>query len=89
MSPERLLSLLGWLALVLHLTGCSIGSETPYSHQLCVLADKHKVGDERYTCTVDARFRSAEACKVWEDYEKKDDPKPYEDGRLKSKCDKD
>lgn len=86
----KYLSLLGWLALVLYLTGCSIGGgDTPYSHQLCVLADKHKVGDERYVCTVDARFRSAEACKTWEEYETKEDPKRYEDGRLKSKCDKD
>lgn len=77
------------LLALLSLAGCSVGgSDTPFKHQMCVLADKHRVGDERYVCTVSARFRSVEGCKVWEDYERKEDPEPYKDGRLTSKCDK-
>lgn len=84
----KLLSLFGWFALLLYLTGCGVGKdETPYKHSVCVLADKHsKVQDERYVCTVTARFRSIEACKAWRTTLQTDDPNAYSDGRVNTKC---
>ena len=62
----RLFSHLGWLALLLYLSGCG-GDGTPVDHKFCVLAHPTKMGDERYVCTVTAKFESVVACHTWEE----------------------
>jgi hypothetical protein len=81
----RTFSYIGWLALIAYLcTGCK--QDTPVDHKFCVLSLPTKVGDERYTCTVTARFESADACHTWEEIQRQKDPAPYKDGRLNTKC---
>lgn len=84
----RLLSYIGWLAAMTYIcSGC--GGDTPVSHKFCVLAHPTKMGDDRYVCTVTAKFESAEACHMWEEVARTKDPDPYKDGRLTTKCGKD
>lgn len=76
------------------LAGCSIGlpgskkgdDDTPVSFNFCVLAHPHKVGDEKYKCSVSARFDAMAACKEWKEQQEKLDPVPYTDGRVRTKC---
>ena len=84
-----------YLLMCVLLAGCSINGgsfskggddETTVSFRFCVLAHPHKVGEEKYRCATTARFDAMSACKEWKDSQEKQDPVPYTDGRVRSKC---
>lgn len=68
------------------LVGACGKDHTPVTHEFCVLAHPTKVGDERYVCTITAKFESNDACHTWEETVRQKDPAPYKDGRLTTKC---
>lgn len=77
--------------LSLILIGCGTGKpndDISVKHSFCVLVDPQKIGDERYQCKLTARFSSEELCRHWQQAERHDNPSAYDDGRLRTKCEK-
>ncbi len=70
------------------LVACGSKKDVSVNHHFCVMSDPRAVGDERYTCNVTAQFHSVGLCQSFQEWETKDNPDAYKDGRLKTKCEK-
>jgi hypothetical protein len=68
--------------------GCASKKDVSINHHFCVMSDPKAVGEDRYTCNVTANFHSVGLCQSFEEWERKDNPDAYKDGRLKTKCEK-